>query len=268
PTTPAVAFKTPDKLPKVAPASDGQFIVATGTGVFAYESTTVARTSLGVGEGDTPEFNQVTLGVDPTNVDHSVTKSYADALVGGAFWEDVDVGTVADVDLSNGLEAGDTIDDYTLVENDRVLVKEQTDQTENGLYTVPASGAASRADDANTAIEIEGKKCIPLNGSLTKHRFYFCITGDITLGVTNIKFAEVTMMTAHNTLSGLQGGQADQYYHLTSAEHTAVGALGATYQPKDTGLTNLAALGYVSDSMIKITAEDTYEIRTLAQVKQ
>lgn len=45
-----------------APASDGQFIVATGTGVFAYESTTTARTSLGVGTGDDPEFNKLTLG--------------------------------------------------------------------------------------------------------------------------------------------------------------------------------------------------------------
>ncbi|KKL59202.1 hypothetical protein LCGC14_2217710, partial [marine sediment metagenome] len=236
-----------------APASDGQFIVATGTGAFAYESTTTARTSLGVGEGDTPTFNQVTLGIDPVNVDHSVTKSYADALVAGAFWEDVTVGTVANVDLSTALEAGDTIDDYVLVEGDRVLVKEQTDQTANGLYVVPASGAASRAADANTAVEIEGKKCIPLNGSLTQHRFYFCVTGDITLGVTDIKFAEVTMMTAHNSLSGLQGGQADQYYHLNLAQHTA--------------LIKIPALTYATDSFIKVTAEDTYTIRTLSEVR-
>ena len=39
-----------------APASDGQFIVATGAGAFAYESTTTARTSLGVGTGDSPTF--------------------------------------------------------------------------------------------------------------------------------------------------------------------------------------------------------------------
>ena len=43
------------------PASDGQFIVATGAGVFAYEATTVARTSLGVGTGDSPAFAGLTL---------------------------------------------------------------------------------------------------------------------------------------------------------------------------------------------------------------
>lgn len=44
-----------------AAASDGQFIVATGAGAFAYESTTVARTSLGVGEADTPTLSGLVI---------------------------------------------------------------------------------------------------------------------------------------------------------------------------------------------------------------
>ena len=43
-------------------ASDGQFIVATGAGAFAYEATTTARTSLGVGTGDSPQFTGIELG--------------------------------------------------------------------------------------------------------------------------------------------------------------------------------------------------------------
>lgn len=45
-----------------APASDGQFIVATGAGAFAYENTTTARTSLGIGEADSPAFAACNLG--------------------------------------------------------------------------------------------------------------------------------------------------------------------------------------------------------------
>lgn len=48
------------------PASDGQFLVATGQGVFDYESTTTARTSLGIGEGDTPTLASLVLGADPS----------------------------------------------------------------------------------------------------------------------------------------------------------------------------------------------------------
>ncbi|KKN70966.1 hypothetical protein LCGC14_0425680 [marine sediment metagenome] len=44
-----------------APTVDGQFIVATGAGAFAYESTTIARTSLGVGEADTPLLGGVII---------------------------------------------------------------------------------------------------------------------------------------------------------------------------------------------------------------
>ncbi len=41
--------------------SDGQFIVATGVGAFAYESTTTARTSLGVGTSDSPTMTGLLL---------------------------------------------------------------------------------------------------------------------------------------------------------------------------------------------------------------
>ena len=43
-----------------AAASDGQFIVATGAGAFAYESGATARDSLGLGTGDSVEFSNVT----------------------------------------------------------------------------------------------------------------------------------------------------------------------------------------------------------------
>ncbi|KKL17480.1 hypothetical protein LCGC14_2485150, partial [marine sediment metagenome] len=45
------------------PASDGQFIVATGAGAFQYEATTVVRTSLGLGTGDSPQFTRLGIGV-------------------------------------------------------------------------------------------------------------------------------------------------------------------------------------------------------------
>jgi len=42
----------------------------------------------------------------------------------------------------------------------------------------------------------------------------------------------------------------------------------ADYQPLDTALTNLSALTYVSPSFIKLTADDTYAVRTLAEAKE
>ncbi len=49
-----------------APASDGQFIVATGAGAFAYESGSTARSSIGLGTGNSPQFTNLTLSGDLT----------------------------------------------------------------------------------------------------------------------------------------------------------------------------------------------------------
>lgn len=49
-----------------APASDGEFIVATGAGTFAYESGATVRTSLGLGTGDSPTFTDLTVSGDLT----------------------------------------------------------------------------------------------------------------------------------------------------------------------------------------------------------
>ena len=45
-----------------AASSDGEFIVATGAGVFAYESGSTVRTSLGLGTADSPQFTGIELG--------------------------------------------------------------------------------------------------------------------------------------------------------------------------------------------------------------
>ena len=54
-----------------------------------------------------------------------------------------EVATTANVDLSADEENGDTIDGVTLATGERVLVKDQSTGSQNGLYTVVASGTAS-----------------------------------------------------------------------------------------------------------------------------
>tara|TARA_B000000557_G_scaffold98860_1_gene80071 strand:- start:3820 stop:5415 length:1596 start_codon:yes stop_codon:yes gene_type:complete len=47
-----------------APSADGEFLVATGAGAFAYESGATARTSIGLGTGDNAQFNAVIIADD------------------------------------------------------------------------------------------------------------------------------------------------------------------------------------------------------------
>jgi hypothetical protein len=86
----------------------------------------------------------------PTDANHAATKAYVDAARSGLDVKaSVRAATTAPVLLASGLEAGDVIDAVTLVAGDRVLVKDQSTASENGIYVVQASGAAARATDAN-----------------------------------------------------------------------------------------------------------------------
>jgi hypothetical protein len=86
----------------------------------------------------------------PTDANHAATKAYVDAARSGLDVKaSVRAATTAPVLLASGLEAGDVIDAVTLVAGDRVLVKDQSTASENGIYVVQASGSAVRATDAN-----------------------------------------------------------------------------------------------------------------------
>jgi hypothetical protein len=98
----------------------------------------------------------------PSSSSDAANKGYVDAVAEGLRpKEAVRVATTANIDLTEDLENGDSIDGVALVTGDRVLVKSQTDESENGIYIVPASGAASRSTDFDSLSPID-----EINGSM------------------------------------------------------------------------------------------------------
>lgn len=67
--------------------------------------------------------------------------------------------------VATELEAGDTVDGITLVAGNLVLLKNQTISSQNGIYVVPASGAASRYSGADTVTELSYASAAVLEGS-------------------------------------------------------------------------------------------------------
>lgn len=97
--------------------------------------------------------------------------------------------TTANVNLASGLANGTTHDGVTVSTGDRVLVASQTLPEENGIYIVPASGAASRAADASTGPELVNATLIVSEGTLAADSQYTCTTdAPITLGTTGLVF--------------------------------------------------------------------------------
>jgi hypothetical protein len=124
---------------------------------------------------------------DPTAATDGANKQYVDNLVSGLSWkESCRIGSTANLGLS-GLTA---IDGVTPSANDRVLVKNQTTASANGIY-LAAAGAWSRATDADAAAEINGMAVFIEEGTTLADTAWVCTTNaPITLGSTNLAFAQ------------------------------------------------------------------------------
>jgi hypothetical protein len=130
-------------------------------------------------------------------------KGYVDAARTGLDVKaSVKVATTAAITIASGLEAGVVIDGYTLVAGDRVLVKNQSTASENGIYIASVSGAPSRATDADNNAEVTpGMFTFVENGTLNADSGWVLITdGDITVGTTGLAFSLFSV--AGNILAG------------------------------------------------------------------
>ena len=131
----------------------------------------------------------------PTADAHAATKAYVDAARSGLdVKQSVRVASVAPVAIATALEEGDVIDGVTLVAGDRVLLKDQSTASENGIYVAVASGAgaASRATDADTSAEVTtGMFTFVSEGTVNADNGFVLTTNDtITLGTTNLTFVQ------------------------------------------------------------------------------
>jgi hypothetical protein len=138
---------------------------------------------------------KITNLTDPTNPQDAANKRYVDAAVVGIDWKpSVRLATTAAITLATGLENGDTLDGVTLVTGNRILVKNQVDATENGIYVVAASGAPARSSDADTAAEITASFAVFVEEGTVNTDSGWTLTnnGTITVGTSELSFTQFT----------------------------------------------------------------------------
>lgn len=240
--------------------------------------------------------NQLITGLaDPVSDQDAVNKRYADALVTGLDIKDsVRVATTASITLSGT----QTIDGVSVVADDRVLVKNQTDASENGIY-VCAAGAWTRAEDADnspTGEVTSGMFTFVEEGSSNADAGYVLHTANpITLDSTDLSFVQfsgagqidagagltktanqINVGTAnadrivvnandidlatHGTSGTYNGLTVDAYGRVSSftTPTTLAGYSISDAQPLDTGLTSISGLTTAADQIIYLTDSDTY----------
>lgn len=153
-----------------------------------------------------PTFTGTVTVPTPSGATDAANKGYVDNAVQGLSWKQaVRVATTANVNLSTGIENADTIDGVTLATGDRILVKNQSTGAENGIYIVPASGAASRADDANTSAEIDSMTVYVESGSTNADTVWTLTTDNPTLGSTSLTYAQVNGGSVPQATTSVQG---------------------------------------------------------------
>jgi len=122
----------------------------------------------------------------------AANKAYVDAARTGLDVKaSVRAATTAALTLASGVENGDALDGVTLATGDRILVKDQSSGAENGIYIVAASGAPSRATDADSNSEMTPGMFTFVEEGTTNADSGWVMTNDgaITVGTTALTFA-------------------------------------------------------------------------------
>lgn len=129
----------------------------------------------------------LTLSGDPTTNLQAATKQYVDSVASGL---DVKGSVKAATTGAITLSGTQTIDGVSVVAGDRVLVKNQSPATGNGIYVV-AAGAWTRATDMDSSGEFAGAFTFVEQGTVNADSGWVCTTdGSVTIGTTNVDFAQ------------------------------------------------------------------------------
>lgn len=174
------------------------------------------------------ESGYITLAGDPTSNLQPATMRYVDDRIKGLRWKStVRAATTANITLSGT----QTIDGVSLSVGQRVLVKNQSTASQNGIYVV-ASGSWTRAQDADSIIELVNASLFVEEGSTNADSAWTCtVNTDGVIGTTAIPWVQFAGASA--------------------------------YQPSNVKLTAFSALTPTGNSFAMFTGANTMALATL-----
>jgi hypothetical protein len=259
------------------PAERSVYLDAAGSAVSVLDIGTLGVSTANI---TTANITAGTITTTPASGNDLVNKTYVDTLAASGihFHEPVRVESPINLNatynngtagvgatLTNaGTQAALVIDGITMVVADRVLVYQQTNQTQNGVYVVTSVGSGStnwvltRSADANTYgitgpnTLSEGSTFFVQQGVTGAGENYTCNTiGTITFGTTNITFAQISSAQIYSagtglTLSGTQFsitnvGTAGTYGSASSVPVFSTNAQGQVTSATPTAIAIAAA---------------------------
>ena len=137
----------------------------------------------------------------PTYDSDAVNKSYVDSLFTGITAKPaVQVSTTGFIELQNVIPI---IDGVTLVTGMRVLVKDQPNPIQNGIYEVQLSGLLTRSDDLPSGSSASGVTVYVSTGTVNGGAGFVTIGASLTVDTDPITFTYLSGVSTINVQSGL-----------------------------------------------------------------
>ena len=155
----------------------------------------------------------------PTTTGTLATTAYVDGVAQGLDVKDsVRAATTENGTLGTAFANGQAIDGVTLATNDRILIKDQSTASENGIYIVQASGAPARAADLAASSSAAGVFVFVEEGTINADSGFVCTSNANadTVGTHSLAFSQFSgagqitagsgLAKSGNTLSVTAGG--------------------------------------------------------------
>ena len=237
------------------PTLTGTNFTAIPNAALSNSAVTIGTTAISLGATSTTlaGLTSVTLTQDPTLALQAATKQYVDTQVSAGIHFHAPARVEAPANLnatySNGTagvgatltnagtQAALVLDGVTVSVADRVLISQQTTQTQNGIYVVTSVGSVStnwvltRSSDADTYVNAspaglsEGSTVFVQQGTVNAGTVNTCNTvGTITFGTTNITFVEISSSQIYSAGTGLT--LTGTQFSLTNPVATTLGGTG------------------------------------------